>query len=388
MKTARAVATDVAPGNLADLLASHLSAHGRRYYPELGDGALEARLVQHDTRRVTLLYRYRLISPAGWRDVLVKAPREPVRRAAEKHTFPARPGLAVALRPAERSLREYRSLATIHDHFKSLGDPRFGAVRVLDLLREHRAFVMEVVQATSLRRLLYQAHRGCGPAAAAVLEAAFNNAGAWLREYHALVPRLHVAPRRTTRADYVRLVARLSHFLGARLGETRRFEQIAAALAHMAEEVLPEDLPLGLGHDDFALRNVLVESRSRITVLDTLARHRTVIYEDIGYFLVSLRHNWPQVFTLGAAFPAARLAACERAFLSGYFADGPVPYAAIRLYEVQAMLDRWSEIASRRADTPSWSADLKQSVRLAFMSRWLRRRVAEAIPGATEGPLP
>jgi hypothetical protein len=384
MKTARAVATDVAPGNLADLLASHLSAHGRRYYPELGDGALEARLVQHDTRRVTMLYRYRLISPAGSRDVLVKVPREAVRPPTLQHSLPARPRLAVALGPAERALREYRSLAAIYDHFQSLRDPRFGAVRVLELLREHQAFVMEEVQGTSLRRLLHQAHRGCGPLAAAGLEAACLNAGAWLREYHGLASRELVTPRRTTRAEYVRFVARLSDFLGARQGETPRFERIATALAHLAEEVLPADLPLGLGHADYALRNVMVGPMSRVTVLDTVARYRTPIYEDIGYFLVSLRDNWPQVFTLGAAFPAARLAACERAFLSGYFADEPVPYAAVRLYEVQAMLDRWSEVTAPQAGTAGWKEDVKGSVRLAFMSRWLHVRVAGAIQGATK----
>ena len=363
----------------AALLTERLRARAPDYYPELAPRSPRVRLLREDVRAVSVLYRFRLEAGEEAREVLVKVPlpaREPVAHAPAREG-PRRPRLAVPMAPADRVGREFRSLVSIREHFDGLGDARFGTVRALDLLPEQQAFVMESVPGDSLRRLLYRAHRGRWRAPSR-LEDAFHHAGAWLRTYHALRPRDRVEPRDTRREDHERFVEGTSRYLGARLGDPEFFERMSRALRAAARDTLPEALPLGLGHGDFAPRNILVGPESRVTVLDTVGRFLTPIYEDVGYFLVSLHHNWPQALSLGAAFPAARLDGYRRAFLSGYFGAEPVPAAAVRQYEMQAALDLWANVASR-PDHARGARRVRELARLALLSRSLRRRITEEV---------
>ena len=110
---------------------------------------------------------------------------------------------------------------------------------------------------------------------------------------------------------------------------------------------LPEELPLGLLHGDFATRNILVGHRHRVTVIDTLAKWHTPIFKDIGCFLANLRLSWFQIISQGLAYRSSTLATYEQAFLKGYFGEAPMPTEAIRLYEILAALDIWAAKLSR-----------------------------------------
>jgi Ser/Thr protein kinase RdoA (MazF antagonist) len=122
------------------------------------------------------------------------------------------------------------------------------------------------------------------------------------------------------------------------------FQKVSSSVETRALKILPESLPVGLGHGDFAMRNILVGSDERITVLDTYAKWRAPIYEDIGYFLSALKLSAPQVISQGLIFDRAQLSAYERAFLEGYFEQKPIPYQEIRLYEMLSLLDKWSSV--------------------------------------------
>ena len=41
------------------------------------------------------------------------------------------------------------------------------------------------------------------------------------------------------------------------------FRQVGASTIERAERVLPQELPLGLGHGDYAMRNILVTNNCR-----------------------------------------------------------------------------------------------------------------------------
>jgi hypothetical protein len=58
--------------------------------------------------------------------------------------------------------------------------------------------------------------------------------------------------------------------------------------------------------------------------------------------LVGLKAKWSQVLSLNVAYDSRQLALHEQEFLFGYFGPSPIPYKIIRLYEVQALLVRWS----------------------------------------------
>src|SRR4030095_6204969 len=171
-------------------------------------------------------------------------------------------------------------------------------------------------------------------------DAAFANAGGWLRAYHSLAKEADAYYYK--RAEFLEWLKGLTEYLGTKLGDHEFFESVSSRVTASALEELPEDLPLGLSHGDYAMRNILVGHEGRVTVLDTLARWRTAIFEDLGYFLANLKLTWPQVISQGLAYKQDLIIRYERAFLKGYFADDQLPIRAIRLYEIHAVLDKWS----------------------------------------------
>jgi aminoglycoside phosphotransferase (APT) family kinase protein len=168
--------------------------------------------------------------------------------------------------------------------------------------------------------------------------------GAWLHIFHKMPKKDHMQVRHQRREDYIESISVLTDFLASVLGERHFFEKIAAHLAEKAHETLPEMLPIGLGHGDYAMRNILVGTSGRVTVLDTFAKWQTPIYEDIGYFLTGLKMTYPQVVSQGLLFSQSQLMDYEQAFLKGYFGEARIPYAEVRLYEMLALLDKWSSI--------------------------------------------
>lgn len=374
--TARAILNEWAPPTEQTdpcLFADHLRVNAKRYYPELADGPVTVRSDGGSLRPASVLYEFEIRIGDEAKPVLVKMPlaRTTPSATASAHDRPR----LVRPTPADaKFLLEHQALALIHEYFGSLGDSRFGTVRPLDVLPALRAVVMERAPGTSLRALWFA--RPEHPATA--LEAAAHGAGAWLRAYHGMGGGALAVSRHIRREDHIDFVGELSSFLGDLLRDHAYFQEVASAHA-AAAAALPDQLPLGLGHGDFAPRNVLVAPDGRITVLDTLARYRVPIYEDIGYFLAGLRCGWRQVLSLETAIPAARLASWERAFLSGYFVDDPVPVRAIRSYEIQAMLDLWAANAWRHARAAGHGARFTERVKLGLLSRLLRRRIEEAL---------
>jgi hypothetical protein len=96
---------------------------------------------------------------------------------------------------------------------------------------------------------------------------------------------------------------------------------------------------------------VLVGPGGRVTVIDTLARWRAPVYDDLGDFLFALRAPKAQVYALGHLLPPAILAAREAEFLGGYFGGADVPVRALQLFKAQAALERLASL--QRATTVS-----------------------------------
>jgi hypothetical protein len=354
---------DAMPTAAVDPAAAALAAHVRLRAAHYFDGAEPASVEVHAlgtrTRPTSTLHRFGVRVDGRDHGVLVKAcGRADGGRAGEGRPGATQPRVA-PLRDARSSLRlEHDALSRIHDHVRRLGDPRFGAVRVLDWLPDAPAIVMDLRDEPSLRALWLGADAR-GPAD---LAAAFRNAGAWLRAYHALptdaVPRTVQA----TRAEFTDFVRALCAFLAGRGGGERSLAAVAEAANGAARRHLPDALPTGLEHGDFAMRNVLVGHGARVTVIDTRTMYRTSIYRDVGYFLADLRCSLAPALARGAVGRAARYAECRRAFLAGYF-GGAVPGVAVHLFELQLLLERWSA-AAVRADAPDRPAPLRAASRL------------------------
>jgi Ser/Thr protein kinase RdoA (MazF antagonist) len=221
------------------------------------------------------------------------------------------------------------------------------------------------------------------PFGAINLHAAMRHAGAWLRVYDGIpaTGAEHVA--HASRADFIDSVNKLAQFLGCALDDSPFFGRIAAETIARLRRALPDELPLGVRHGDYTLRNILVGPGDRVTAIDTLANCRTPIYHDIAYFLMSLKTMRPQVYTQGLAFSTEHLRRYEQAFLAGYFGSDPLPVATIRLFEVQAVLDKWASTVElfggpRTPIRRIWDPR-KWRVEFRLRSRFLRRHVTRLL---------
>jgi hypothetical protein len=371
---------------LAEALGAQLFNRAPHYFPELAARSTTVLLLRYERRRASTLLRFAIDDGTEQRTVVVKIPRSASQRARpspEPAGESDRPRLATVMASSAKVSLEYDALSAIRRHFDRIGDRRLGAVRVLDLLPEHRALVMESVPGTSLRTLLLKSLLYPRAGRSSTLETAFRHAGAWLRTYHALPRGANAEARDTCRTDYIRFIHHVAAFLHRHTSETQvgAWARLAGAIAR---DALPEHLPLGLGHGDFALRNLLVEPDGRATGIDTLGRYRTPIYEDIGCFLASLWCSWPQVVSPGAGFRRALLTACERSFLAGYFHDGPIPVAAVRLYEVQALLDLWASALWHQRGVAGGTGAFQRMIKVRLLGRRIRQRVENSLRRAED----
>lgn len=356
----------------AAAITAHVRAHATRYLGVSTGASLGVRLRESVYRPWSSIYRFDVPAGDGSRFLLVKT-----RRPASEDTLTSngagRPRLIPALTPIEKARLEHAALSAVHACFTRLGNPRLGAVRVFDLLPQHSAIVMEDAREPSLLEILHDDGARRRAAERGELARVMWNAGEWLRAFHSIETPAAPGTAAPGRADLLRFVYDVCAFL-ARHGEDRAFLQwLEGAMEAAALHALPELPPSALGHCDYGPPNLLVGAGGRVSGIDTMGAWRKPIYEDIGYFLASFKRSASRRPRLRPARGAEAADAIERAFLAGYFGDEPVPWRAIRLYEVQATLDKWASMVAARADTPGARWHPVRHARLAVAS-WLARR--------------
>jgi hypothetical protein len=352
----------------------HIRKHAPRYYPDLSTEQIRVQLLDKQKRRAAMLYRFKVSDKAQIRSVFVKVP---LRSSSSNQTNGSgyeKPLLFPKTEPHDMHWLHYTALTAIYEYFTGLNTKQLGAIRVLDYLPQYHAIFTEESNDSGLRQLFLKENRLRSPFADSELTVVFQNVGAWLRAYHAMPKNEGVEVRHQHRDDYVEAITKLTDFLAKAREDEPYFKKNASIIITKGQEILPESLPLGLGHGDYALRNILVGPNARVTVLDTLAKWRTPIYEDIGYFLNELKMSSPQVISQGLVFRSDQLAEYESAFLKGYFSNGPVPYPAIRLYEALALLDKWSStIALSHQETKF--IKIVGPLKIIMMSQYFKRRL-------------
>ena len=279
------------------------------------------------------------------------APPMMVAKVRNEHTAvsgrggaPGRPTLsATAVDEAVLTAREYSALRHLETVFPG-DDPRFGAVRALAHLPGQHAIIMGLAPGVPMRGLVVRWSRlrpgrrrgGLAP------EPVFRTVGAWLRAFHNATPTTDHPVRQGTAEEVVAHFEALEDFLGRRLG--RGFGRLAGAGSALAAELLPPgDLPLAVGHGDFATRNVMVDPVGRIVVLDPLARWAVPAQEDLCRFLVGVQLNGLQVHTHGAGYREETLARWQREVVIGYYGDA-APLGALHCYQLLLLLDKWSAL--------------------------------------------
>jgi aminoglycoside phosphotransferase (APT) family kinase protein len=324
--------------NPAGFFEHHIRQHAVEYFPGLETEKMNVRLVNGRQYRYSQFYRFEVSAGGKSFRALVKTP--------SLNPPKGRPKLGPLIEPSAKFEAQYKAMSKIHDYFTGLADPRFGTVRTLDIVTDQQAIIMEEVPAPSLRHLVEQTRRLKNPLRTRGrnnLAVVFHNAGAWLYKFHSMPAVQSVKiTHNGRRLNYIATIDKLVDFLIDADHRNLFLKQIAVKTVQDAMLTLPEELPLGLRHGDYGLSNILADVDGKVTVLDTPAICHSPIYEDLAYLLVGLKAKWSQVLSLKLAYDSRQFALYEREFLAGYFGQSPIPYGIIRLYEVQALLVRWS----------------------------------------------
>lgn len=355
----------------------HLREYAGRYFEEFDRRPVEVRLVNEQIRPASRFYRYHVSAGESQHSVLIKMPppnahsQPPMEQAGDMSD---RPRMTSTTDATIKHLLEYRALVAIQCYFERLADRRFGTVKPLTYLPDLSALLMEEVKTPNLNTLFGRTNRLQGPLSSLDLRDAFCNAGAWLRYYHTLPKDHDVQVRHATRDAYTDSITKYMSYLGRVLHKENFLHKMGTTTIAQAKRVLPPALPLGLGHGDYAMRNILVSADNRVTVIDTLSRWRVPIYEDIGYFLLRLKANRMQVFSLGCAMNPELTAEYERQFLDGYFGNERVPIEAVRLFEIQALLDNWAaQVAAYQRKARTRRITALHKVQIGLVNRYYTR---------------
>lgn len=323
---------------------NHIQDRVSQYFGDIEASKVQVRLAEKQVRPSSLLYQFTVGDEVKNHAILVKVPYHREVRANGNEKGPLKPRLYPKTDPSDMPRYEYTALRTIDQHFSKLDEKGLGTIRVLDYLPEHHAIITVLSRDKNLRQLFAKKSRLFSPFSSPELGLAFHNTGVWLCHFHAIPKEEDVQTRQARRKEYIEAVRKITDFLESSLGERSYFQRVASMLEAQALEFLPDVLPLGLGHGDFAMRNVLVGPEARITVIDTYAKWRVPIYEDIGYFLNGLKMTGPQAISQGLMFSAKQLERYEQAFLEGYFGQTHIPYREIRLFEMLVLLDKWATV--------------------------------------------
>jgi hypothetical protein len=372
-------------GRIEQVVEQHVAAHATTWFPELGPAPTTA-LTPLSIRPRCSLYVVRLEGGDASRAVVAKVRRpEPDEggRIADRAPRPRLRTLTATV--AELAELEYEGLRSIAD-LVGPEHPRFGAVRPLDHLPSESVVVMEHVSAPTLRAAFLAESRTAVVRRSRQTrippQAAWDNAGAWLRAFHALPSDRTRLARQQTRAQVLERFSAFGEFL-ARSG-CPSATRIATTGARLASERLPERLPGVVGHGDFVARNMFLDAAGRITVFDPMPRWQVPPYEDICRFLVGMRLSGLQVHSQGIAYAQRALQRREDLFLGGYFGDDEVPLAAIGSYQLLILLDKWSALVDSAARRPGYGAAARRALMKpanAYIAREAHRLVARIRAG-------
>jgi hypothetical protein len=359
-------------------LEDHVAARAETWFPELGR-APGVSLRSLSVRPRCSLYVVRLEDGTAVRSVVAK-----VRRAeadgGPAPQRPSRPRLRTSAATVhELTALEYEGLTTI---VSVVGPehPSFGSVRPLAHLPAQSALVMEHVALPTLRAGFVAERRtatGRSRRRDVPPTVAWHNAGAWLRTFHDSAPTRGRPLRQPTRSSVVERFHAYGEFLSARVGG-RSVGDLAAVGAECAGDLLPETLPLVVGHGDYVPRNMFVDRSGRITVFDPMPRWQVPRYEDLCRFIVGLRLSGLQVHSHGGAYSQSELRRREDLFLGGYFGVDAVPSAAVRTYQLLIVLDKWSALLDSADSRTGWrtsASRVMMGTANAFITREARRLV-------------
>jgi hypothetical protein len=320
----------VAVGRLAETLGERLGPHSHEWFPAQPHTGLEVRVLADRPTCVLLTIH---LDGAPTPAAIAKLRRDSPKGSA------ARPRLRQETATArELTLLEWNGLVAIERACR--GADGLGVARPLLLLEEDAGLVMSFVEAPTLRSAVLDLSRlrpGRGDLDRAITGCTL--AGRWLRTVQEHGGGSDRPVRQGTRQEVVDQLRAYGAFL-----DSDEWRRVSEGAVELVTRVLPDRLPLAVGHGDFAPRNMLL-GEGRLTVIDPLPRWRVPAYDDLCRFLVGIRLIGAQVHTHGLAFGSATLDALEEAAVAAYLdpaGERSGDRAALRTYQLMILMDKWT----------------------------------------------
>lgn len=346
---------------VTDIISSRVVARAGEWFPD-AQNIRDVTVRPLSMRPRCSLYLVRLTIGLSARIIVAKVRKSEPDRGHQTATRTTRPRLrAERSSVAELTAREYDGLRSIHE-WVGVRHHHFGSVRPLDHVPEQSLILMDHVDQYTLRQRFIAESRlsvvGRLSWQRRPAPMAWRNAGAWLRAYHDATPRDDVPVRQSRRADVVDRLVAYGEFLAARVG-ARALGDTAVRAADRAASVLPDRLPMAVGHGDYVVRNMFADADGRITVFDPMPRWQTPRYEDLCRFLVGMRLLGLQQHSRGLAYSRRVLDLREAQFLAGYYGEQEIPRDQIRCFQVLIMLDKWSALVDLSDKSASWRSRLR-----------------------------
>lgn len=186
-------------------------------------------------------------------------------------------------------------------------EPRIAAPAVFSFSAEHRAILMEWIDAETIQKVLWR-----WTLLPAKRQEAVKKTGKWLRRFHEVS---HIAMQPI---DGEKLAQKLATQL-SKHKHTPHFEAIQHCIKKFeaAAQATGPDVPHALLHGDFTIRNVLMQDEAPIGV-DIWGARMGPVFEDAARFITYTAVNSP--FSLSAA-PWHPDGVLSQSFAAGYGKD-------------------------------------------------------------------
>lgn len=316
----------------------------------------------HTENKFSSILRYQIKLLTEVKQLVVKLPKNPLFVQTTSDTPVAdRPRLTISMPPQEEIRLERVAMKRIEEHFGNLADPRLQAVKIFDFLPHHAALVMEQVDAITLADILTSR---CSQDRDK--NQIFSNVGNWLREFHQM-PIDQALERDLSAEDFKQNLGIYAEFMQRRIGWRDWFLKVQNRVGALVGDGALDVLEIGTNHGDFAPQNVLVGRQGQIKVIDTLARWRKPIYEDIAHFLCVLLDS--KGTGQDAEWRTSRMK-----LLLGYFGEQSIPHQKIALFQLLIFFDKWCSHVFSQAKATGVRKFAKRT-RLLIINRKMRRRI-------------
>ena len=365
---------------IVDSLPARVRQRATDYYPHLARQSFQVRLVKARPRQFSMLCEL-TIGTADWSQSLIA--KVALQAGETWPWYETDKTQSYFVGSPDPPAGEYTALVAFARHVDQQDDPRFFAVRVLDSLLDDQVLLMEKADARPLSQLLKSASRlHVGKASTELLEA-HRAAGNCLRMFHAM-PAGHLRhDRGTTKQEFLDWLDAGEQYVQHDPFSREFFLRICPEVYRAARQLLPDQLPSGPLHDDFAPRNVLVDDAGRVALIDMLEEWTGCTWQDVAHFLVAIETNKLQSLSGGRLFTSPTMHHLREAFLVGYYGDDAIPRPALALFESQLALTKWAAAVHRLRTAGGWRGVLKRR-QLALSLRWYAKYIERCLARARQ----